>query len=231
MINVWLGQIAKIIYEQMWFAPLLALLAGVLTAFTPCALSNLPLIIGYVGGVGEKSTKQAFGYSVAFSVGSAVSLITLGVLASSITILLEKYEMYWHIFLGIVMVLMAFQTFELLEIIPQNNFITKNKKRGFVGAFVMGLLGGVFSSHCSTPVLVALLALVAQRGSILWGILLMFIYSVGHSVLVMFAGTSLSFVKMINESERYRRISSVLRIGMGIVILIIGLYMFYLAIV
>lgn len=60
MIDTWLNQIAEIIGSNLWLAPLLALIAGVLTSVTPCALSSIPLIIGYVGGVGEKNTKKAF---------------------------------------------------------------------------------------------------------------------------------------------------------------------------
>ena len=67
MINDWLSQIAEVISHNMWFAPILALLAGILTSVTPCSLSSVPLIIGYVGGVGEKNTKKAFAYSAVFS--------------------------------------------------------------------------------------------------------------------------------------------------------------------
>lgn len=63
MINAWLSQIAEVIRNQMWLAPLLVLLAGVITSITPCSLSSVPLIIGYVGGIGEKNTKKAFAYS------------------------------------------------------------------------------------------------------------------------------------------------------------------------
>jgi len=42
-----------------WLAPLLALLAGLLTSFTPCSLSSIPLVIGYVGGIGRRDTKKS----------------------------------------------------------------------------------------------------------------------------------------------------------------------------
>lgn len=58
MIDTWLSQIAEMIGRNLWFAPLLALLAGILTSVTPCSLSSVPLIIGYVGGIGEKIPKR-----------------------------------------------------------------------------------------------------------------------------------------------------------------------------
>ena len=45
MIDSWLNTLSTLIAESMWLAPVLALLAGVLTSFTPCSLSSIPLVI------------------------------------------------------------------------------------------------------------------------------------------------------------------------------------------
>ncbi len=229
MINTWLSQIAETIGNNMWLAPLLALLAGVITSVTPCSLSSVPLIVGYVGGVGERNTKKAFAYSAVFSFGTAVTFVTLGIIATSAGKLLGTSSSLWYIILGVLMVLMALQTWEIFNFIPSTNLLSKSKKRGFIGAFIAGILGGVFSSPCSTPVLIVLLAIVAEEGNLLWGILLMLFYSTGHSALVLVAGTSIGFVQKINNSERYQTASKVLKIVMGIAILLIGFYMFWLA--
>lgn len=62
-----------------------------------------------------------------------------------------------------------------------------------------------------------------------WGIVLMLCYSIGHSALVMAAGTSVGFVQKINGSEKYKKAAAVLKIMMGAAILLIGLYMFWIA--
>ncbi len=229
MINAWLTQIAEIIRTQMWLAPLLALLAGILTSVTPCSLSSVPLIIGYVGGIGETNTKKAFAYSAVFSAGTAITFVTLGIIATSAGKLMGTSSTIWYMALGVLMVLMALQTWEIFNFIPSVNLLSKSKKRGFVGAFLAGILGGIFSSPCSTPVLIALLAIVAGEGNLLWGILLMLLYSVGHSALVMVAGTSVGFVQKINSSETYNRAAKIVKLLMGMVILLIGLYMFWIA--
>lgn len=61
------------------------------------------------------------------------------------------------------------------------------------------------------------------------GTLLMLLYSIGHSALVMVAGTSIGFVQKINSSEKYNKAASAMKIVMGTAILLIGLYMFWLA--
>lgn len=229
MINAWLAQIAGIIRTQMWLAPLLALLAGILTSVTPCSLSSVPLIIGYVGGTGETNPRRAFAYSAVFSAGTAITFVALGIISTSVGRLMGTSSPIWSMALGVLMVLMALQTWEIFNFIPSVNLLSKSRRRGFVGAFLAGILGGVFSSPCSTPVLIALLAIVAGEGNMLWGILLMLLYSVGHSTLVMAAGTSIGFVQRINSSETYGKTVKFAKLLMGMVILLIGLYMFWIA--
>lgn len=229
MVDDWLSQIAQEIGGNLWLAPLLALLAGILTSVTPCALSSVPLIIGYVGGTGEKNTGKAFQYSIVFALGTAVTFVAPGIIATSADKLMGSGSKLWYIILGVLMVLMALQTWEIFNFIPSINLISKSRKRGFAGAFLAGILGGLFSSPCSTPVLITLLAIVAGKGNLLWGILLMLLYSIGHSTLVMIAGTSVGFVQKINGSEKYQKTAAVLKIIMGTLILLIGFYMFWLA--
>ncbi|MPM25237.1 Thiol:disulfide interchange protein DsbD [bioreactor metagenome] len=223
-----LESLSELITKSGWLAPLLALLAGVLTSFTPCSLSSIPLVIGYVGGVGRRDTKRAFWLSVTFAAGAAVTFTTLGVIASLAGKLIGTSASWWYIILGALMILMALQTWGIFEIIPSSYLISKNTRKGFVGAFIAGILGGIFSSPCSTPVLIALLAIVAGKGSILWGILLLLLYSIGHGILAIVAGTSIGFVQKLSSSDKYGKASTVLKLAMGAIILLIGFYMFYL---
>ena len=76
-----------------------------------------------------------------------------------------------------------------------------NQSLGTLGNSIAGILGGVFSTPCSTPILIVLLAIVAGKGSALWGTLLLFLYSVGHGALAVAAGTSVGFVRKLSRSE------------------------------
>ncbi len=223
-----LESLSLLISTSGWLAPLIALAAGVLTSFTPCALSGIPLVVGYVGGTGRRDTGRAFRLSVTFAAGAAVTFTALGVIASLAGRLIGTSASWWFIILGILMVLMALQTWGIFEIIPSSYLISKNTRKGFAGAFIAGILGGIFSSPCSTPVLIALLAIVAGKGSILWGVLLLLLYSVGHGILAVIAGTSVGFVQKLSASEKYGKAGTVIKILMGTMILLIGFYMFYL---
>lgn len=230
MIDGWLNSISGAMAQNPWLAPVLALVAGVLTSFTPCSLSTIPLVVGYVGGAGGggQNTGRALRLSLTFALGTAVTFTALGTAASLLGRLFRGASSWWYIVLGVLMVLMALQTWEVFNFIPATNLISKSTRRSYVGAFIAGLLGGVFSSPCATPVLIALLALVAGQGSVAWGVLLLLLYSVGHGALAVVAGTSTGFVQKLMRSEKYGRFSQVLKIVLGTAILLMGLYMFWL---
>lgn len=214
--------------QNPWLAPLLAFIAGILTSFMPCSLAGIPIIIGYVGGSGEKNTKRAFLLSLTFVFGNAITFTILAVLAVLAGRLIGNHSGLWYIFLGVLMVMMALQTWGVVEFIKPASLTRFSKKTGFLGAFLAGILGGAFSSPCATPVLVALIAIVSGGGSLAWGVLLFFLYSLGHGILALLAGTSVGFVQTITSSDKYFTWSKIIKVVLGLLILLIGFYMFYL---
>lgn len=227
-INVALERLSLLMQGSFWLAPLLALLAGLLTSVTPCSLSSVPLVVAYVGGTGRKDPKIAFRYSLAFAFGMAITFTALGATASLLGKLLNfGTSGWWLLVLGALMILMALQTWGIITIIPATYAQSKNTKRGYPGAILMGVLGGLFSSPCATPVLIALLAVVARSGKPAWGLFLLLLYSIGHSALVVVAGTFMGLTGKIANSGRYGLFAKVVNILLGLVILLAGLFLVY----
>ena len=227
-INAALEYLSVLIQGSVWLAPALAFLAGILTSVTPCSLASVPLVVAYVGGTGRKDPKVAFRYSLAFALGMAITFTALGATASLLGKLLNfGASGWWYLILGALMILMALQTWGIVTIIPASYAQSLNTKRGYPGAILMGVLGGLFSSPCATPVLVALLAVVARSGNPVWGIFLLLLYSIGHSVLVVVAGTFMGLTGKIANSGRYGLFAKVVNILLGFVILLAGLFLVY----
>lgn len=227
MIDVWLENFSLLISNNFWISPIIALVAGILTSVTPCSLSTIPLVIGYVGGT-SSNTKKAFKLSLTFAAGLTLTFTVLGIVAALVGGLIGNASKWWYVILGVLMILMALQILEVYEFIPSTYLTSKSTKKGYIGAIIAGMLAGIFASPCATPVLVVLLALVASKGSIIWGILLLFLYSIGNSFFVIIAGTCVGTVRKIIQSKEYGKFSIVLKYILGIFIIIIGIYMFYL---
>ncbi len=75
--NDLLISLSNMIQNNILIAPIIALIAGILTSFTPCSLSSIPLVIAYVGGNNRNDTKYTFKLSLVFSIGTAITFTTL----------------------------------------------------------------------------------------------------------------------------------------------------------
>ncbi len=237
-----LHALSQLLLNTTWLAPFIAFLAGVLTSFTPCSLSSVPLIVGYVGGttatsaegaqtsatLHTPSTQRAFLLSLVFALGSALTFTAFGIMASLAGELIGTTASWWFFGLGTLMMLMVLQMLGLYQLIPSSHLLSKNTKKGFIGAFLAGILGGIFSSPCSTPVLIALIAVVAGKGSLSFGILLFLMYSIGHGILAVMAGTSIGLVQKLSQNNKYATLSKALNGILAALMLGVGFYMFHL---
>lgn len=212
--------------ESTWVAPLLALVAGLITSVTPCALSQLPLIMGYVSA-GTTTRKAGIKNSIIYALGISTTFTILGVLAGGTGQILGSYTRYWLIFLGIIMIFMALETGEITNILPTSNLISKVKAKGSLGAFLIGILSGLFASPCATPVIIFLLSLISAKQNYLFGITMMAMYSLGFSALTVVAGSFTGIIKNLKSSDKYKLTYDVSKYLLALLMLLIGLYLFY----
>ena len=226
MIESILRDMADLISRGGISAPLVALAAGIITAVTPCSLSQLPLVLAYVGG--EESPAKAFRLSVVYSIGLAVTFTAFGAAAALIGNLIGNAGKIWYLILGALMTLMSLQILGIFSIVPSTYLSAMNKRRGYPGALIAGILGGIFSSPCSTPVIIALLTVIAAEGTMAKGILLMLLYALGSASLSLILGFSPSLIRKLGRSEKMHRVSAALNAVLGISVLALGLYMLYL---
>lgn len=213
--------------NNIWLAVITAFLAGVVSSFSPCVLSTIPLIIGYVGGYARKDKKLAFKYSLLFCLGIIVTFTLLGVASALLGRLFTGAGGWWYIILGGVMLIVGLQLIGVIEF-RNNSCKMPNRRKGLAGAFFLGILGGVLSSPCSTPILAAILAFVASKGNILLGVIMLFLYSIGHCVLIFLAGTSVGLIEEISSSNKTLMVGKILKGILAIIIFLIGFYLLYL---
>jgi cytochrome c biogenesis protein CcdA len=213
--------------NNIWLALITAFLAGIVSSFSPCVLSTIPLIVGYVGGYAGKDKRLAYRYSLIFCLGIIVTFTLLGIASALLGRLFTGAGRWWYIILGAIMLIVGLQLIGVIEI-GNNSCKVPNRRKGVAGAFFLGILGGVLSSPCSTPILAAILAFVASKGNILLGVIMLFLYSVGHCVLIFMAGTSIGVVEAISNSSKTLFIGKILKILLAAIIFIIGFYLLYL---
>lgn len=210
-------------------APLIALIGGFLTSLNPCGLSSLPLVIGLVGaGEGEEKQRR-FKRVLLFVLGMVLTFAGLGMLSAAIGRMLSFTGRWWYLVLGALMILMALETWGITQIIPKSRPVEGAARSGAAGAFFTGALAGIFASPCATPMMIALMSIVASSGhGSLYGGLLFLSYAIGHSVLTFVVGLTMNVAVVLRSSPGYHRLTRMIQILLGLLILVLGLYMLYL---
>ena len=217
-----------------WLAIAAVFVGGLLTASNPCVLAMIPLMMSFVVGRRDQQTGvlRAFIYSVLFVTGLAITFTALGMIAALAGTLYGDVSGIWNWIVAAVCLVMGLHLMGVLKFTIPMPVKVQPKVRGPVGALLLGLLFGVVSAPCAAPILVVLLTYLAGSGaSIPYGGLLLLVYALGHSVLILVAGTSMGLAQKILESKRMTRATDVLRRAAGVVIILVGAFFAYEGIV
>jgi len=211
--------------------PLLAYLGvfigGIISSSSPCVLATIPLVIGYVGGYSGGDRRKALLYSLTFILGLSITFTILGAIASFIGGLFGVTGRTWYFVVGGIAIAIGLQLIGLYEWnIPVPGHL-QPKQKGILGAFVLGLIFGIVSSPCATPVLVLILTFVASRGEVLYGTSLLFVYAIAHCALIFLAGTAAGFAESFIKSKGISNITSYGKKIGGSIVVSVGLYMVY----
>jgi cytochrome c-type biogenesis protein len=211
--------------------PLLAFgavfLAGIISSASPCVLATIPLVIGFVGGYADGDRKKAFLYSVAFVLGLSITFTAFGAAAGLLGTMFGTLGGWWYVAAGTVALVMGGQMMGLYEIRLPVRRDFRPKQGGIIGSFLLGLFFGVVSSPCATPVLVVILTLVATKREVLYGVALLFTYALGHTLLMLVAGTFTGFVEGFVKARGVVNFSFwTKRLG-GFIVAIVGGYLLW----
>jgi cytochrome c biogenesis protein CcdA len=95
-----------------------------------------------------------------------------------------------------------------------------------MGALIFGFLFGLISLPCTGPVLLLLIGLVPQIGAARAGMLL-FLYGLGHSLLIVVAGTSVGAATALIQSKRLQTGARRVRQAAGVLILGGGVWLLF----
>ena len=179
----------------------LVFLGGIITSISPCTLGLLPVIVGYVGGYSENTSKKTILQILFFVVGLSLTLTILGIIGA---IAGRAYGSFagpgWAIAMASLILVMGLSLLEIIEVpIPP---IVKQMPKNTNNSLIIYplILGGAFAfatTPCSTPILAGIIAYASLKANILYGALLLLFYSLGQGLILLLAGLFTSqFKKM-----------------------------------
>ena len=192
-------------------ALLLVFFAGVLTSFTPCIFPMIPITLAILGAKGEKRTKlQSFFVSFSYVMGIAFTYSVLGIIAAKTGALFGSLLGHPVVVgvIALIFVAMGLSMYGVFEVkLPlslANKLSGTTSRQGIIGAFLSGLIAGVVASPCVGPVLVSILAYVAQTQDVFTGFILLFTFAFGLGQLFLVLGTFNSLLRALPKSGPWK---------------------------
>ncbi|MFH1252460.1 MAG: cytochrome c biogenesis protein CcdA [bacterium] len=228
MITQIFEQLTNALNSNAGIALLAAFIWGVLSILlSPCHLSSIPLIIGYISKQETKSAHRSFLISLLFSTGILITIIAIGLLTAAFGRMLGDIGQIGNIIIAVIFIFIGLY---LLEIIHFNWSLfnpTKVSLKGLKAAFILGLLFGLGVGPCTfaymAPILGVIFSLSASR--IFTAVLLLVFFTLGHCGVIIGAGTFGGWVQSyLNWSAESRTVLVLKRIC-GILVILAGIYM------
>jgi cytochrome c-type biogenesis protein len=205
---------------------------GVLSILlSPCHLSSIPLIVGFIDEQGRISTKRAFCIALSFSLGLMISIGVIGLITALTGRMMGDVGRYGNYFVAGIFFLVGLHLFDLIPTPWSGPGKIGLKRKGILAAFILGFVFGIALGPCTFAYMAPILSITFQLSvSQMWyGVLLLLAYAVGHCSVIVLAGTFTEVVqRYLNWNEQSKGPVIVKRVC-GVLVILGGLYLLYTA--
>ncbi len=218
--------ISDFMAQSFWFAVAGAFIWGMLSVLlSPCSLSSIPLMIGFISAQEDKTTARAFRISLVFSSGILLSISLLGIVTASLGRLMGDIGNVGNIIVAVLFILIGLY---LMDILPVRWSVSPAmvRQKGFMAAFMLGLLFGVALGPCVFAFIAPVLGLVFTlvRTNVPRAALLLGAYAVGYCGVIVLAGTLTGRVRSwLNWTQKNKSMLWIKRIC-GFLVALAGVY-------
>lgn len=187
-----------------WFAALFV--GGLLLNLTPCVFPMLGVTLSIFGARRKEPIGKVLSHATLYVIGIAVMYSSLGVIAALTGGLFgAALQNVWvNVGLGALMIVLSLSMFGLYEMQPPAAVMDRlgaaSGTASFAGTFMAGLGVGIIAAPCVGPFVVAVLALIAQKQSPLFGFETMFTLSIGLGLPYLVLGTFSNLIQKLPRS-------------------------------
>jgi len=198
---------------------------------SPCHLASIPLIVGFIDEQGRISTKRAFIISTLFAVGILITIGAIGAVTAALGRVMGDLGRYGNYFVALVFFAVGLH---LLGVIPMpwsGPGQVGMKRKGMLAAFILGLVFGIALGPCTFAYMAPMLGVTFKLAAtnLFYGVLLLIVYGLGHCSVIVLAGTCTELVQRYMNWNEKSRGAIILKKICGVLVLIGGLYLIFIA--
>lgn len=205
----------------------ISFLGGLIASVSPCSLSMLPLIVGYVGGYSDEKPTKILVQMLFFVLGASIVFSIIGIICA-LTGKIFVGNPYFSLIVASIILIMGlnivgvleFQMPVLIKEIPQNNF-----NNDFLYPILLGAVFAIIGTPCSTPILASIMAFASMSANIVQAVIMLFLFSLGQGIILIFAGWLTSKIK--SSGEKFYNFSEKIMKFSGILLILIAIFIYY----
>ena len=229
-----LNDLFQMLNEAMTGSPVIALAAaftwGICSVIlSPCHLASIPLLIAYVNNHEVTKPRQAVWLSTLFAVGILITMAIIGIFTAMAGRMTGDTGPIGGYVMSAVFILIGLHLMDVISVPWFGTHKEGVKRKGALGALLLGLLFGIASGPCTFAFLAPVLAVVFNTASdrIVFGSLLLTVYGLGHCAVLIVAGTSVERAKHFADWNRETKTAQHVKTFIGTLLILAGLYFLY----
>ncbi len=197
---------------------------------SPCHLSSIPLVVGFISSQGSVSLRRTFLISLIFAVGILLTIALIGVVTASMGRLMGDVGTIGNYFVASIFFLVGLYLLDVITLDWNTAGLRRTHLRGLPAAFVLGLLFGIALGPCTFAYMAPVLGMVFQTAQTdyLFSMALLLSFGVGHCAVIVGAGTLTGKVQQyLQWSDRSPALLRVKHVC-GVLVMLGGVYLIVL---
>src|SRR2546425_13259637 len=211
--------------------PIAAFMAGLFSFLSPCVLPLVPGYVSLISGAGVEELKSQESQllhkvmlnSIAFILGFSIVFIALGAISTQVGQLMARYKSVLAQVAGVVIILFGLHLtgiFKIKALYTDARLHSIKGSSSWGGAFLIGFAFAFGWTPCVGPILAVILGFAAAQDSVVKGIALLAVYSLGLAV--PFLLTSLGIERFLKFYSRFRTHMHALEVVSGVLLIALG---------
>ena len=212
---------------SVWIAVSASFAWGILSILlSPCHLSSIPLVVGFITSQGKISIGRTFNISLVFATGILITISLIGIITAHLGRMLGDIGDIGNYLVAGIFFLVGFYLLDLINI-NWNFGLKDTKAKGLLAALVLGLLFGLALGPCTFAYMAPVLGIVFETSqtNYLLAIIFLLAFGLGHCSVIVAAGSFTGKVqKYLNWSDTSNAIKWTKKVC-GILVILGGVYL------
>ena len=222
--------LSELLYGNHWLAVFSSLIWGILSILlSPCHLSSIPLIVGFLTSQGKLSIQRTFSLSLVFAFGILVSIAIIGGITLAMGRLMGDIGTIGNYIVAAVFFVVGLYLLDLIRMPWSGAGLRGTRFKGLNAALLLGLIFGIGLGPCTFAFMAPVLGVVFEisRTNSSYAFFLILAFALGHCLVIVFAGTLAGKVQeYLNWAENSKSVRYLKKVC-GVLVILGGIYMIY----